>query len=112
MTTSPSSRTRLIYQTDVEENNLLSLDDYEINIDNKKKHSTFINKRKNINKSNVGYEDGNKNNSTNKSGQGGVLLSLVYGLINAILTVPCMYGYCAIIFSDEVYLPYRNAFML
>ena len=51
MTTSPSSRTRLIYQTDVEENNLLSLDDYEINIDNKKKHSTFINKRKNINKS-------------------------------------------------------------
>ena len=48
-----------------------------------------------------------KNNSTNKSGQGGILLSLVYGLINAILTVPCMYGYCAIIFSDEVYLPYR-----
>ena len=108
MTTSPSSRTRLIYQTDVEENNLLSLDDYEINIDNKKKHSTFINKRKNINKSNVGYEDEHKNNSTNKSGQGGILLSLVYGLINAILTVPCMYGYCAIIFSDEVYLPYRN----
>ena len=78
MTTSPSSRTRLIYQTDVEENNLLSLDDYEINIDNKKKHSTFINKRKNINKSNVGYEDENKNNSTNKSGQGGILLSVVY----------------------------------
>ena len=43
----------------------------------KRNNSTFINKRKNIN-SNVGYEDEHKNNSTDKSGQGGVLLSLVY----------------------------------
>ena len=34
------------------------------------------------------------------------VLAIVYGLINTILTVPCMYGYAMIIFSD----PFFNAY--
>ena len=109
MATSPSSRTRLLYPSDQSDQNdrestLFCLDNYEA-LNNNKKHSTLINKRY-IHNKNAGntYDDvdvGGKESSS-------IFLSLVYGLINAVLTVPCMYGYCAIIFSDEVYLPYRN----
>ena len=32
---------------------------------------------------------------------------IIYGLVNAILTIPCMYGYAAIIFSHPSFGPYR-----
>ena len=32
---------------------------------------------------------------------------VIYGFVNAILTIPCMYGYSAIIFSHNAFTPYR-----
>jgi MFS superfamily sulfate permease-like transporter len=109
MATSPSSRTRLLYPSDQSDQNdrestLFCLDNYEA-LNNKKKHSTLINKRY-IHNKNAGNTYDNADVGGKESSS--IFLSLVYGLINAVLTVPCMYGYCAIIFSDEVYLPYRN----
>ena len=36
-----------------------------------------------------------------------VFHAIVYGVINAILCIPCMWGYGAIIFRDPVFAPYR-----
>jgi MFS superfamily sulfate permease-like transporter/CRP-like cAMP-binding protein len=45
--------------------------------------------------------------SNNESKQQPVLvLAIIYGLINTILTVPCMYGYALIIFSDPFFSDY------
>ena len=34
------------------------------------------------------------------------LLAIIYGIVNTILTVPCMYGYALIIFSDPFFAPH------
>ena len=34
------------------------------------------------------------------------LLAIIYGIVNTILTVPCMYGYALIIFSDPFFTPH------
>ena len=50
-------------------------------------------------------------NSTNivnstKTKETNYLLAIIYGIVNTILTVPCMYGYALIIFSDPFFTPH------
>ena len=50
-------------------------------------------------------------NSTNivnstKTKETNYLLAIIYGIVNTILTVPCMYGYALIIFSDPFFAPH------
>ena len=44
-------------------------------------------------------------NST-KTKETNYLLAIIYGIVNTILTVPCMYGYALIIFSDPFFAPH------
>lgn len=51
---------------------------------------------------NIATKQEEKNNDS-------LMLILIYGLINTIMTVPCMYGYAAVIFNNDAFQPDINA---
>eukprot|EP00586_Coscinodiscus_wailesii_P009925 CAMPEP_0172511546 /NCGR_PEP_ID=MMETSP1066-20121228/237289_1 /TAXON_ID=671091 /ORGANISM="Coscinodiscus wailesii, Strain CCMP2513" /LENGTH=966 /DNA_ID=CAMNT_0013290969 /DNA_START=207 /DNA_END=3107 /DNA_ORIENTATION=- len=54
-------------------------------------------------------DERNVNSSSNDKQDVNAVLALIYGLINTIMTVPCMYGYAAVIFSNDAFHPHIDA---
>jgi SulP family sulfate permease len=57
----------------------------------------------------VGVDDseGTKDRAQQKSNR--IFLILIYGMINTIMCVPCLYGYAAVIFNNSAFQPDINA---
>ncbi|CAM9441244.1 unnamed protein product, partial [Discosporangium mesarthrocarpum] len=56
-----------------------------------------------------GEENDASGSITSPPGEGAVFKSLIYGAVNALLAIPCFYGYASIIFRHPVYSSFMPA---
>lgn len=48
------------------------------------------------------------NTVTNGGGKSSVLYIIIYGVVNSIMAIPCIFGYAAVIFNNPAFNPYIN----
>jgi MFS superfamily sulfate permease-like transporter len=73
--------------------------------------SPLLSKRRSDASTSVAFED-NSSNNNNKCGFKGFdhyLYCLIYAVVNAIIAVPSLFGYAAVIFNNPVFSPHMNA---